>query len=67
MLKSALFKKKAKKIAKNFKFFSSGTVEKIYKEFAHGIIKWLNCVVHYLNIKIEGKWVEIIDLKFVVH
>ena len=31
--------------------------------FVHDTIQWLNCVVHYLNMKMKGKLVEIIDLQ----
>ena len=39
-----------------------GTVEKNWK-LAHDTIQCLNFVVHYLNMKIKGKWVDIIDFK----
>ena len=33
----------------------------------HDTIQRLNCIVHYLNTKIKGTWVEIIKLKLGVH
>ena len=65
MWKSALLKKAKKTIAKNFKLFSLEPY--IFLYFAHDTIQWLNCVVHYLNMKIKEKWFEIIDLKVLVH
>ena len=42
--------KKQNKIAKHFKLFFSGTIEKT-KKIAHDTIQWLNYVVNYLNMK----------------
>ena len=48
---------------KKIKLIFFETVEK-NDFFAHETIQWLNYVLHYLNMKIKGKWVEIMDLKF---
>ena len=50
---------------------SKNTLSWFYLEpwicFYHNTIQWLNCVVHYLNIKMKGYLVDIIDLNFVVN
>ena len=43
--------------------FSIKLQNKIIK-LAHDTIQWLKCVLHYLNMKMKEKSVEIIDLKF---
>ena len=44
-----IIKNSKNKIAKHFKLYLSGTVEKN----SHNTIQWLNCVIQYLNIKIK--------------
>ena len=55
-----IIEKSKKNIAKNFMLIFSGTVE---NNISHDKIQWLNCVVHYLNMKMKVKSVDIIDLK----
>ena len=59
MRKCALPKKARKSIAKNCKLIFSGTVEKN----AHDTVQYLKNVVHYLNMKMSDRLVEIIDLQ----
>ena len=62
MWKFASLKKSKKKHSENtLSWFSLEPSEKIKN--SHDAIKWLNCGVHYLNMKVKGKWVYIIDLK----
>ena len=63
MWKSALLEKEKKPQPKNFKLIFFGTIEKNQK-VAHDTIQWLNRVLRYLNMKIKGTGVEIIDLKY---
>ena len=58
-----IIEKSKKNLAKKVKLILSGTAEKIKIKISHDTIQRLNCVVHYLNMKIKGKWIEIIDFK----
>ena len=60
--KSALLKKQNNKQQKKCKLIFSKTVIQTKKK-SHDTIQWLRFVVHYLNMKIKGKLVEIVYLK----
>ena len=56
MWKCALLKKAKNHSKKTLSWFSL----ELKKKIARNTIQWLNCVVHYLNVKIKGKWIDII-------
>ena len=58
--------KKQKKHSEKTLSYSSLEPLKIIIVFAHDTIQWLNYVIHYLNMKIKGTCVEIIDLKLCI-
>ena len=37
--------------------------QKLKSFLVHDTIQWLHCIIHYLNMKMKGKSVEIIDLQ----
>ena len=54
---------KSKKKKKNCRSKFYKTITTIEEKLAQDTIKWLKFVVHYLNMKLKDKLVEIIDLQ----
>ena len=61
MRKCASLKKAKKPQQTKFKLIFSGAVKK--NKIADDTIQYLNCVVHYLNMKTKGKLIDTIELK----